>query len=119
MKKNVYLIGLSLFLATSAAYCPVKRTCLDNIWLFLSKNIKMPSILEWSKMSDQQKKEWEGTYRNNPTLFMTKYENEAYIIALRNVLLQLPNARAVTEEERREVKKLRWEIDERLRLAQQ
>gem|GEM_PF-5602391 len=40
MKKNVYLIGLSLFLVTSALYCPVKQTYLDNIWLFLSKNIK-------------------------------------------------------------------------------
>jgi|GEM_PF-4526565 len=70
-------------------------------------------------MSDQQKKEWEDTYRNNPTLFMTKYQNERYIIALRNVLLQLPNARAVTEEEKKEAIKLRREIDERLRLAQQ
>ena len=85
MKNNVCLVGLCLLVGVSTTYCPVKWSYLDKMWLFLSQNIETPSVANWTKMTEDLKKDWRDLYENNPTVFMTSGQRQEYISILDDI----------------------------------
>ena len=120
MKKNLFLIVLCLLLEASMTYCPVKRTYLDSMWFFLSKNIKRPSVGFLRTMTEGQKEDWLHLYNNNPTVLMDSERNQIYISILQDLeskllLVSLGNSHMITTEDKRA--ELLTNIRRRLALA--
>ncbi len=123
MKNSLCVVGLCLLLKNSVAYCPVESTRFDKMRLFLHQTIQRPSLSEWREMSEEDKREWESAYQNDPTALMTTEQNREYIAILDTILMSTPTlprsggSYRISEEKRAEIVALQAEICGRLQRA--
>lgn len=67
------------------------------MWKFLSATLELPS--DWGNWTFSQRKQWEDFYREDPTPLLTEEQNEAYILVLRKIYLELDKSSYKTNEE--------------------